>query len=51
MDKTIEELHDEACDNEAFFYIDPETGYTVSTAFKHLQRGHCCECDCRHCPY
>lgn len=47
----IQELHQEACQNERDFYIDPETGYQVMTAFYHLKRGHCCESGCRHCPY
>uniref|UniRef100_A0A673TZI7 Uncharacterized protein n=1 Tax=Suricata suricatta TaxID=37032 RepID=A0A673TZI7_SURSU len=32
-------------------YIDPATGYTVLTQLAHLQRGKCCGCACRHCPY
>jgi Family of unknown function (DUF5522)/Cysteine-rich CWC len=32
------------------FYIDDQ-GNTVFTAAYHLKRGHCCENDCRHCPY
>jgi hypothetical protein len=31
------------------FYL--EGGYVVFTAEYHLKRGHCCESDCRHCPY
>ena len=32
------------------FYHDQE-GRTVFTAVYHLRHGHCCENDCRHCPY
>jgi hypothetical protein len=40
-------------------YIDPESGYTVFSAFAHLRRGNCCGINdagerthrCRHCPY
>ena len=28
-----------------------ENGYIVFTEVYHLNRGHCCESDCRHCPY
>jgi len=32
-------------------YRDPVTGYFVITAATHRERGYCCECGCRHCPY
>nr|XP_009668129.1 PREDICTED: uncharacterized protein C1orf53 homolog [Struthio camelus australis] len=32
-------------------YVDPVTGYLVLTKVAHLQRGKCCGCACRHCPY
>ncbi|MEM8902933.1 MAG: DUF5522 domain-containing protein [Actinomycetota bacterium] len=32
-------------------YVDPMTGYVVLTAAFLLDRGHCCESGCRHCPY
>jgi hypothetical protein len=31
------------------FYM--EGPYLVFTAAYHLQRGYCCNSDCRHCPY
>jgi hypothetical protein len=36
--------------------LRPEDFYTegpniVFTAAYHLRRGHCCDSDCRHCPY
>ena len=40
-----------ACANGQRTYIDPKTGYTVFTAFELEQRGKCCGCSCRHCPY
>jgi hypothetical protein len=33
---------------EDFYYEGP---YMVFTAAYHLKRGHCCNSDCRHCPY
>jgi len=33
---------------EDFYYDGP---YLVFTAAYHLKRGHCCNSDCRHCPY
>jgi hypothetical protein len=32
------------------FYLDDQ-GRMVFTAAYHLKRGHCCENNCRHCPY
>jgi len=32
-------------------YIDPDTGLVVFTAKYLLERGHCCESGCKHCPY
>ncbi len=32
-------------------YLDPATGYFVFTAAYLLDRGHCCEVGCRHCPW
>jgi len=47
----LKELHQKACERERDFYIDPETGYQVMTAYFLKKRGHCCESLCRHCPY
>ena len=47
----IEELHRKACDAEESTYIDPKTGLTVFTEYAHLERGSCCGCGCRHCPF
>lgn len=32
-------------------YVDPKSGYKVFTAETLKQRGRCCGCGCRHCPY
>ncbi len=32
-------------------YRDPETGYRVFTEHELRQRGSCCGCGCRHCPW
>jgi len=47
----IEDLHRQACENKSRFYIDPQTGYNVFTAYAHKQRGKCCGSACRHCPF
>jgi len=44
-------LHKEACERNDRFYIDPITGYQVMTEVAHKNRGRCCGCGCRHCPY
>mmetsp|Transcript_37057 Transcript_37057/g.147885 ORF Transcript_37057/g.147885 Transcript_37057/m.147885 type:complete len:292 (-) Transcript_37057:1747-2622(-) len=58
-------LHRVCCGEGSATYIDPKTGYTVFSAFAHLERGHCCGVSedlesekgyarshrCRHCPY
>jgi len=31
-----------------FYY---ENGYVVLTERFHLERGHCCHNDCKHCPF
>ncbi|XP_029474490.1 uncharacterized protein C1orf53 homolog [Rhinatrema bivittatum] len=47
----IVEAHEQACRAGQENYVDPETGCLVFTRFAHLQRGNCCGCGCRHCPY
>jgi hypothetical protein len=32
-------------------YLDPESGLFVLTAAYLLERSHCCQSGCRHCPY
>ncbi|KAK6484143.1 hypothetical protein HHUSO_G13853 [Huso huso] len=50
-EKKIIEIHEEACQAGQQTYVDPATGYLVFTRHAHLQRGKCCGCACRHCPY
>ena len=38
----------EPLSSEDYYYEGP---YLVFTAAYHLQRGYCCNSDCRHCPY
>lgn len=62
-EKRVKMLHN-VCNSEGDeTYADPETGYTVFSAFGHLKRGYCCGLRvhennvverthrCRHCPY
>ena len=44
-------LHDEAVAAGLEDYVDPQTGYRVTTKLGHRLRGSCCKCECRHCPY
>lgn len=48
---SIDQLHQEACARGEASYIDPSNGYRVFTALSLEQRGDCCGCGCRHCPY
>lgn len=43
--------HDRAVTAGRPGYIDPETGLFVMTAVNLRDRGWCCDCGCRHCPY
>jgi hypothetical protein len=43
--------HDEALDHGEDGYVDPATGWWVFSAAHLLDRGHCCENGCRHCPF
>ena len=44
-------LHRKACEQGERTYCDPATGYNVFTALAHEDRGTCCGCGCRHCPF
>lgn len=45
-------LNEEASDREESFYIDPTSGYMVTTSHGHWVRGKgCCGSGCRHCPW
>lgn len=43
--------HAAALDRGQRMYLDPASGLMVMTAQAHLDRGFCCGCGCRHCPY
>ena len=47
----IEDLHARSCQNNQMTYQDPNTGLTVFTSLSHTERGSCCGCGCRHCPW
>jgi hypothetical protein len=47
----ILEAHAGALRRGSMTYIDPATGLSVLTAGYLRDRGNCCHCDCRHCPY
>ena len=48
---SIDELHSAAYARGDRTYDDPSTGYSVFTAIALEERGTCCGCSCRHCPY
>ena len=50
-DDEIRRRHDAAVLAGDPSYVDPATGYQVFTARYLLDRGHCCDSLCRHCPY
>ena len=44
--------HAEACASRSKFYVDPTgKGQRVIPSWVHLDRGRCCGCKCRHCPF
>jgi cob(I)alamin adenosyltransferase len=47
----MEDIHRTALCQQSPTYTDPSTGFLVFTEIAHLQRGHCCGNQCRHCPY
>jgi cob(I)alamin adenosyltransferase len=47
----IEEAHKAAVAAGEETYTDPKTGLTVFTRVAHINKGRCCGCKCRHCPY
>ena len=47
----MHQLHQQACDAGLSSYTDPDTGFMVFTEIGLRQRGRCCGCSCRHCPY
>ncbi|MEM7679372.1 MAG: DUF5522 domain-containing protein, partial [Myxococcota bacterium] len=46
-----QKAHEVACAEGKTHYLDPETGYSVFTEIGLKQRGKCCGCGCRHCPW
>ena len=48
---TCYDLHAAAMAQNQNFYHDPQTGFRVFTERGHKQRGTCCGCACRHCPF
>lgn len=47
----VEEAHTAAMSKGEEYYVDPKTGMTVFTRQTHINKGRCCGCRCRHCPY
>ncbi|MCO4761170.1 MAG: hypothetical protein KC502_06675 [Myxococcales bacterium] len=43
--------HEEAVRDRKPGYVDPETGFRVTSVIGHLKRGYCCGEACRHCPF
>ncbi len=43
--------HSKAVEADQPGYLDPESGLFVMTAVFLRDRGWCCDCGCRHCPY
>ncbi len=51
LSTAIQLLHQKHCSEQKDFYLDPQTGYQVMTAYYLEKRGYCCQNKCRHCPY
>ncbi|MFZ9595115.1 MAG: DUF5522 domain-containing protein [Bdellovibrionia bacterium] len=51
IEKLCQKLHEEAIQANQDFYIDPKTGYLVSTQVRLKRQKVCCQSGCRHCPY
>ena len=49
--ESVQRLHDEAVAQGRHGYIDPRSGYWVTTTLGHTLRGSCCGNACRHCPF
>ncbi|CUI15238.1 cobalamin adenosyltransferase, putative [Bodo saltans] len=47
----IENAHKAAVAAGEETYTDPKSGLTVFTRVAHINKGRCCGCKCRHCPY
>lgn len=44
-------MHEAACQQGESFYIDPDSGFQVFSAYGLNLRERCCGSGCRHCPY
>ncbi len=44
-------VHADALADGKGWYFDPDTRLLVLTEIALLERGHCCNSGCRHCPY
>ena len=51
MNRTPEQIHLTAVAAGEKSYTDPNTGHLVFTEIGLSQRGKCCGCGCRHCPF
>ena len=51
MAKHYQIAHDTAVKQKMKTYEDPDTGNLVFTEFGLKQKGRCCGCGCRHCPF
>lgn len=51
LTKKQRQAHEEAVSKKEFWYLDPETGVKVLTAYFLCERRYCCKSFCRHCPY
>ncbi len=47
----FESAHAAAVTARQSAYLDPTTGFRVTSWIGHLQRGYCCGEACRHCPF
>lgn len=51
MADQAQQVHDQAVAEGKLSYQDPSTGYEVFTSLGLKERGRCCGCGCRHCPF
>ena len=51
LDPAAWSAHHRACLAGEAGYMDPATGLFSPTSTFLRERGHCCGCGCRHCPY
>lgn len=51
LPEQVTALHAAAVEARKPGYVDPSTGFRVTSAIGHLQRGYCCGEACRHCPF